>query len=510
MILILGSLIAFRVIQKQAEFKAQMGQRQAKMNAAPSVTIVPAEIRDIVTTFEATGSVEAPLNVKIAPKITGRIDYIPFHEGDPVKKGQVLVRIDPTEVEAGVRQAQAAVAEAEYRLAQAQLTENPTNVSVLTQIRQQRAGASSARADYNQVQKNYESQISSAQSSVLDTQSKINIAKAAITSAKANLGNSESRFNRIYGLYKQGFTAAQDVDDARAAVDVQKAALEAAESQLESAKAMKQSAEQQLNIVRNKGKADIEASRARMLQAQASVEYADSNKAQTAAYKQSISALRAGVDAAKANLASALSKRADTVLRSPMDGFVTGRYADPGAVVTPGQQVLGVQFMRQVWVTVAVPEEVTTRIHNGQTGTVRLDAYPDSSFTGQIAQINPSADPQSRQFTVRLVMENAQKLFRPGMFARVSFETDRVAKTIAIPREAVKSSEKGSFVFALDKENKVKKLPVLVGASDADWISVQGMKAGDKVVTLSAFPLRDGQRVSTGDRRNHDGKRGRR
>jgi len=176
-ILILLSLICWRIVQKRADTNIQMSQRKARMSAPAVVSLAPAEIRDIVQTLEATGSVEAPLNVKIAPKITGRIEYFQLHEGDPVKKGQVLVRIDPAEVEAEVRQSRASVAEAEYRLAQAQLTENATNVGVSTQIRQQRAGAASGEADFNQVRQNYEAQVAAADANVSDTKSRISSGK---------------------------------------------------------------------------------------------------------------------------------------------------------------------------------------------------------------------------------------------------------------------------------------------------------------------------------------------
>src|SRR5207253_2677940 len=119
---------------------------------------------------EAVGSVEAPLNVRISPKVTGRIDYLQAHEGDRVTQGEVLVRIDPSEIEAQVSQQQAAVAEAESRLAQAQITQNPTNVGVNTQITQQQAALASVRADYNQTKQNYSSQVASANAAVTDAQ----------------------------------------------------------------------------------------------------------------------------------------------------------------------------------------------------------------------------------------------------------------------------------------------------------------------------------------------------
>ncbi len=387
--------------------------------------------------------------MKIAPKITGRIVFLNVREGDHITKGQVLVRIDSWEVEADVNQAMAAVAEARYHLAQAKTTQNPANVAVNTQIYQQKAGVESCQADYNQVRENYKAQVQSSEAAVTDAQSRIDNAKAAINSAQANLDNVQARYDRTYNLYKQGFTAAQDVDDAKTAVAVQKAALDSANGQMKSANATMQSAEEQLKITKTSGLANIEASRAKLVQAQASLEYANANKAQKPAYEQSIQALQASLDAAQANLRSAEARRADTVLVSPLDGYVTGRYLDPGGVTTPGTPILAVQFMKQVWVTISVPQELSNFVHIGQAASTTFDAFPGKSFAASVIQVNPSDDLMSRQFMVRVVLPNPNKMFKPGMFGRVTLETERVNRAVAVPREAVLHDLNGSYVMAM-------------------------------------------------------------
>jgi HlyD family secretion protein len=415
----------------------------------------------------------------------------------------VIVRIDPTEVEAEVQQSRAALAEAQYRLAQAQLTENPTNVSINSQIRQQTAGVASASADYDQVQQNLESQVAAANENVIDATGKVDGATAALTSAKANLENARAKYNRTVELYKQGYVAAQEVDDSKTTVSVQEAAVEQAAAQLSSAQALKRAAEKQASIVKTKGRADIAASQAKLQQARASLESANANTAQGPAYQQSISALRSVVAAAQASLQSARARRADTVLISPLDGFVTGRYLDPGAIATPGQAIIAVQFMKQVWVSVSAPEELSTKIHIGQPATIRTDAIPGRTFTGNVIQVNPSADPQSRQFVVRVIMSNTEGLFKPGTFARVSIETDRVSGITAVPREAVKSDRTGDYVMVVDADNKAERRPVTTGTEDTDYVAItDGLAPGERVVTMSAMPLREGQAVGTGKGRH--------
>lgn len=546
-LLIIGSLISWRLLQKRAQAQDQTKMTQMRKNAPASVELATVRTSDIVSTFEATGTVEAPENVKLAPKATGRVNFLQVREGDAVHRGQVLVRLDTAEVDAGVNQQRAALAEAQYRLAQAQLTQAPTNVSAKSQELQQRATLNSTRADYDQVSQNYDAQVAAAEASVKDTESKVKSAtvaianarvaikstQAGIKSAQANLDNAIAKNNRTQALFKQGFVSQQAVDDALTAVSVQQSALEVQQSSLEvaqgqldaaqaalaSAQAQQQVATQQASIVKNKGKSDIEDSRAHLEQAKAALQYAVSNNQQTPpAYTQSIAALKAGVAAARATLANAQALRADTVLVSPLDGVVTGRFMDPGGMASPGTPLLTVQFTHQVWVTIAVPENIIPKLHIGQPSTVHFDAYPDQSFKASIIQINPAADPQGRQFTVRVIMDNAKNLFKPGMFARVTLETEHLAHAVVVPREAVQQDRvDGAYVMVVTSATDAggdagkapsvaNRRPVIPGASDASNIQIiSGVQPGDKVVTISAGPLKDGALVRTGGRKGQRG-----
>jgi RND family efflux transporter MFP subunit len=509
-LLILGALIGWRLHTKQIQVAAQNQQRAARRTAVPVVSVAVARLKDIEPAFEAVGGVEAPLNVKIAAKVMGRIEFLQVREGDRVTRGEVLVRIDPSEIEAQVQQQQSALAEAQYRLSQAQITQAPTDVQVNTQVRQQAAGVSTAQANYNQVKQNYAAQVAAAQAAVTDAQGRVNGANAAmanaqasIRSAQANLNNARAKYNRIYDLYKQGFIAAQDVDDARTAVDVQQGALDVAQSQLnsatagrDSALAEKQAADNQASIVKTKGQADIDAARAAVVQARAALEYARANRAQKPAYQQNLAALRATVAAARASLRNVDAQRANTVLTSPLNGFVTDRLMDPGAMATAGQPILAVQSIRQVWVTVAVPEEVSRKIYVGLPTQVRFDALPGRAFTGKVVQVNPAADPMSRQFSVRVMLDNSQNLIKPGMFARVAMVTEHIRNAIVVPREAIQQSPAGPAVIVVAENDVAQRRPVTLGSSDTDSIAVtEGVHPGERVVTMSAAPVKDGQPV---------------
>lgn len=525
-LIVLVGLIGWRFHQKGLEMADQTGQQSKRMNAPASVELVSAQVRDIINTFEATGNVESIQNVQISPKIIGRIEYLQVREGDHVKQGQVLARLDRTQLEADVRAQRANLAEAKYRLAQAQLTQTTTDSSVTTQIRQQKANVASTKADLKQSETSKTALYESAKALVEDAQNKIDNAKAlvananaALKSAQANYSNATAKYERIQELSKQGFVSTQAVEDAKTTVSVQQAAVETAEGQVQAATAslnstvtQKRNAEQQSEITRAKADADLEAAQAKLAQADAALDYAQANTKQSSAYRQSLEALRAGVEAAQASLDSSIAKTEDAVLHSPIDGVVTARNLDPGALASPNQPILTVQAMNKVWVAVAVPEDVCVRLQVNQPVQVVFDSLGQKPFPARIAQINPSADPDSRQFMVRAILDNKAKKFSAGMFARVSFVTGRAQHVVAVPREAVQQGKDGgSYVIVAGKDRKAEFKPVIVGASDTTWIAVtSGLDASAKVVTMSASPVRDGQKLSTGKKRGgpHGGMHG--
>lgn len=509
-VLVLGGLVAWRISVKRADAADLAKSQQARKGGAATVVLGKAEPKEIVSILESVGTVESPYNVKLSSKVTGRIDFLEAREGTPVKVGQVLVRIDPSQVEAQVLQAQANVAEARSRLAQAQLGAGPNMVGVTSGIRQNLATVSSAEADYEQVSVNYSSQVAAAEASVTDADARVASAQAGIEtassdvqSAQANLENAQARYQRTNNLYKQGFIAAQDVDDARTTVKVQQNAvnsaknrLEAARSALASAKATRNAAANQASIVRRKGIADIAASKAKLNQARAGLASANANKSQVPAYAANIAALRSSVDAALAQLRQAQSSRADTTITSPLEGVVTARSMDPGMIATPSQSILTVQYLKWVYVTCGVPIEQSPYLKPGMTANIKLDALPDKAISGVITEVNPSADPQSRQFTVRVKLDNPQGVIRPGMYARLNLVTQRVNAAVVVPREAVKDTPKGKIVVTVDADMTAHQVPVTVGASDVKNIQiVSGLQGGEQVVVLSYQNLRDGQKV---------------
>lgn len=502
---LLIALVAWRfsvrgASQPQAGAGAGGGAGRRGAGGGASVEVAPVASRQIIVSLQSVGNIESPYKVEVSPKSAGRINFLELREGDPVTAGQVLFKIDPSDLQGAVNQAQANVAEARSRLAQAKITQGSNNVGITSQIKQQKAGVASAAADLNQVQRNYDAQVETAQAQVNAANSAVKNAQANLQKEEASLTNAQTKYDRTYNLYLQRFIAAQDVDDARTAVEVQKGVVGVAQGQVDAAKSQLNVQQQNLTIVKRKGQSDIEASKAKLTQARATLEVATANRSQTPAYQENLAALQAAVDAAIGQLNQAQSRLGDTVVRSSISGTVTARKADPGALASPGSPVLEVQYLDWLYVTTSIPVEASTQVHAGQMAQITFDALPGRKFEGPITNLNPAADTANRQFGLRVRLANADHSLRPGMYGQVTIVTQTVDAQAVVPREAIKTNPDGtSTVTVVDQDNTAHVRPVKLGVSDDKGVQItDGVQKGDKVVVLSYTPVRDGQKVIVG------------
>ena len=517
-VLILAGVIGWRlhangVAAKALQQSSGGGARGGAGGRGPaSVGVAPATVRDIIHTFATTANIESPETVKISPRVAEQILTITVKEGDSVRRGQVLARLDDTQLAAAVRKEQALLAEGQAKLLQAEVTRNSVLTPVETLIRQNRAGVVSARVNYNQVRQSYAQQVAAADAAVADAQSRVVGAQAAIAnaqaalqSAQANAQNGSTQLTRETSLFSQGAVAKQDVDNAQTTASVQNANVGVAQAQirvaqagLKSVQSQLRSAQEQDAITRAKGPLDIEAARSTFVQAQSQLKNADANTAQRAAYQATLAGLRADVLSTRADLATAQAQLAEAVIRSPIDGFVSSRLADPGTLASPGTPLLNLQALSTVWVNLPVPQEQIAQVAAGQQAIVTVDTLPGRTFRGRVFEIDPSADPSSRDFTVRLALPNPGGLLKPGMFARVSLVTQHVRGAVVVPLEAIQKDDQGSFVWTLAADSTVHRQPIVTGASDDNGVAVSGLQPGQKVVTVNGARLKDGAAVVLG------------
>ena len=518
-VLLLGGLIAWRLHANAVSAKALQqngggGRSGGAAGRGPtSIAVAPVTIRDIIHTFSTSANIESPQTVKISPRVAEQITAITVKEGDPVRHGQVLIQLDNTQLAAAVRKEQALLAEGNAKLLQAQVSQTSVLTPVQTLIRQNKAALRSSQINLRETRESSVQSIAAADAAVADAKSKaasaqasIANAQAALASAHANQTNDNTQLARETSLFQQGAVAQQDVDNARTTASVQTANVGVAQAQinvalagLQSAQSELRAAEEQDTITRAKAPSDIEAARSTVVTSQSALKNANANTVQTAAYQATLASLRADAQSTQADLVTAQAQLAETVIRSPIDGFVSSRLADPGTLASPGTPILQLQELQVVWVNLPVPQEQIGRVATGQQASVTVDSIPGRTFAGRVFEIDPSADPASRDFTVRLALPNPNSLLKPGMYAHVTLVTQHVRGARVVPLEALQTDAGGAFVWTLASDMTVHRQAVTTGARDDNGVAVlSGLRPGEKVVTVNAARLKDGEMVVLG------------
>ena len=187
----------------------------------------------------------------------------------------------------------------------------------------------------------------------------------------------------------------------------------------------------------------------------------------------------------------------NSVLLSPIDGVVTARNYDIGDMYAMAAPIFVVEQISPVKLLVGVSESDYSKVSKGDAVTITADALPGQAFEGKINRIYPTVDPATRTFTVEVIVENAEKALRPGMFARATV-TFGINNSIIIPDVAV-VKQQGSgerFVYALNQDGTVSYTKVVLGRRlGAEYEVLEGLADGAKVVTGGQIRLKDGVKV---------------
>ncbi len=204
---------------------------------------------------------------------------------------------------------------------------------------------------------------------------------------------------------------------------------------------------------------------------------------------------RTALEAARARVAAQRATVADRVIRAPFDGVLGLRLVSDGTLVTPGTPITTLDDVSLIKLDFTFPESALSQLAVGQRVSARSDAWPDTVFEGTIATIDSRVDPATRAVMVRAEIPNSDGKLRPGMLLDVGVE--RAAReTIAIPELALQQSGTNASVFRVEAGNKVKQVPVKIGARRRGEVEiVSGLKAGDRIVVDGTVKLRDGSAI---------------
>jgi len=242
---------------------------------------------------------------------------------------------------------------------------------------------------------------------------------------------------------------------------------------------------------------------------------------------------------AKARLEELKITLQNTIIASPVDGFVGKRFSDPGAFVGPNSPVVSVVDIRTVRMVANLVEKDMKRVPVGTTAAVEVDAFPGEKFSGRVSRVAPVFDPATRTAEMEIEIPNGNFRLKPGMYSRVALVVDSRANALTVPRNAIVELDGKPGVFIANTAAAggggnaprgqaqgqaavtgtqgqaqpaggqgqpapasgsgtmtAKFLPVQTGIRDGEHIEITaGLQDGTRVITTGAGALKDGDRI---------------
>ena len=188
----------------------------------------------------------------------------------------------------------------------------------------------------------------------------------------------------------------------------------------------------------------------------------------------------------------------NTILRSPVTGYVTARNFDVGDMFAMSAPLFTVQQVVPVKLLVGISESEYTKVKKGDTVTLTVDAIPGRTFRGKIDRLYPVIDAATHTFKAEVVVDNQNKVLRPGMYARVTVNFGSRSSVVVPDQALVKQEGTGTrFIFVLQEDGTVKYLPVKTGRHmGTEYEILEGLQDGWKVVVKGQAALRDGVKVN--------------
>src|SRR6188768_791747 len=235
----------------------------------------------------------------------------------------------------------------------------------------------------------------------------------------------------------------------------------------------------------------------------------DDNEARYQAALAQIDLARAQNMQSKARLDELRINLANTVITSPVNGFVSKRAVDPGAYVSQQTPVADVVDITRVRLVANVVEKDLKELETGNQTRVQVDAFPGETFTGRIARVSPVLDQATRTAPIEIEIANPTFRLKPGMYARVGVTLDTKKDALVVPANALVDLGGRRGVFMPLSETAVFRA-VQIGTEQGDIVEILGgLTEGAEVITTGAGQLRDGDRIQVAGGRGGRGGRGR-
>lgn len=207
--------------------------------------------------------------------------------------------------------------------------------------------------------------------------------------------------------------------------------------------------------------------------------------------------IRAQILSTRENLAMARQKLRDTTILAPFSGLIVQRFINQGEYVStmPPTPLFLLMNIDTVKTEIGLPEADLSRAALGDPVDITVDAYPHHTFRGTVSNINPTVDPLSRSFTLKVQIPNKDQRLKPGMFARATIYPEIHEHAIVVPFKAVVTSGEHARVYVLEG-NRVKLRKVTIGITDEEQIEViKGLTEGEVIAVDGHHGMPDNSKV---------------
>ncbi|MEH1930504.1 HlyD family secretion protein [Nostoc sp.] len=375
-----------------------------------------------VNVLKVSGRIEG-YETEIGIKRSGRIESIVVREGAAVKKGQELIKLDNTDdqlLQGQLLGTQARVTSAKYDEQQA--------ISDVEQVAKETQEINSqineAKLNFRQSQGDTQGRIEQARANVAAARATLVQAQAQVKQAAAEVNLAKINRDRYAQLVKEGAINQQQFDQAQTTLETAIATLEARVAAVNAERQQLSATSGALTQVKTTGlNPEI-----RNAQLTALIRKQQQSDAQLKSAQAKVNSARAKVKDAQASNQQILTQIADSKkdlnVVSPLDGVVTARSVEPGAVVSSQTNILTIVDPKTVYFRGFIPEGDIGRVRLGQTTKILIDSAPDKPLEGKVIAIDPQASftPENIYFQkdrvrqvvgIRIKVQNPDNCFNP-------------------------------------------------------------------------------------------------
>jgi membrane fusion protein, multidrug efflux system len=221
---------------------------------------------------------------------------------------------------------------------------------------------------------------------------------------------------------------------------------------------------------------------------------------------------QATIDTDAANLKNAQAQVAQQqaildkkTLKAPFAGHLGIRAVDLGQYLGAGTVIVTLQALDPIFVDFFVPQQSIDQLKLGQPVAIKIDAFKDQTFPGEISAINSKVDAATRNVQIRAALKNADHKLIPGMYATVDISTGAPQNYVTLPQTAITYNPYGDTVYIVDDKGKdasgksqlvARQNFVTTGTTRGDQVAIlKGVNEGEMVVTSGQIKLHNGSMV---------------